>query len=406
MKPLWRAEDALAAMGARIAGLMPAGLGEASIDSRGLQAGDLFFAITGENRDGHEFVPAAFERGAAACVVTDARAAEFAGKGALFVVEDALKALELLGRAARGRTKARIAAVTGSVGKTSTKEMLRHALEPQGRTHASTASYNNHWGVPLTLARMPETTAFGVFEVGMNHSFEILPLTDMVRPHAALITTVEPVHLAQFPSVAAIADAKGEIFSGLEPGGTAILNRDTPHYERLLAHARASRAGGVISFGEHQAADVRLARFAPKPDKSCIEAHVFGQKFNYCLGSPGKHMALNSLGVIAAVKALGGDVALAGLALRDFAPPAGRGQRSQRLIGHGELTLADESYNANPASMRAAIDVLGQIPLNAGGRRIAFRLDRIEWNGWEYFPDCRFRPLPGIHRRIEADPAI
>ena len=378
MKKIWNAEDALAAMGARLAGLMPPWLGEASIDSRSLAPGDLFFAIQGDNRDGHDFVPAAFERGAAACVVSAERAAEFAGRGALLIADDVLEGLARLGKASRARSTARIIAVTGSVGKTSTKEMLRVALEEQGATHSSIASYNNHWGVPLSLARMPAETAFGVFEVGMNHSFEILPLTAMVKPHAAVITTVEPVHLAQFPSVAAIADAKGEIFTGIEPGGAAIINRDTPYFERLLAHARASRAGSVITFGEHASADIRLARFAPKADQSCIEAHVFGKPFAYKLGSPGRHMAMNSLAVIAAVKAVGGDIALAGLALKSALPPPGRGQRSMREITGGQFALLDESYNANPASMRAAIDLLSQIATAGRGRRIAVMGDMLE----------------------------
>jgi UDP-N-acetylmuramoyl-tripeptide--D-alanyl-D-alanine ligase len=219
--------------------------------------------------------------------VAQDRAAEFAGAGPLVVVPDVLEAMRQLGIASRARTAAKIVAVTGSVGKTGTKEAMRLVFSRQGKTHASVASYNNHWGVPLTLSRMPEDTAFGVFEVGMNHPGEILPLTEMVRPHAAVITTVEPVHIEYFRSVWGIADAKGEIFSGLLPGGTAIINRDSPYFERLKAHAGASPAGRVIGFGEHEAADVRAERIIVKPDQSIVEARVFGQPLAYRIGTAG-----------------------------------------------------------------------------------------------------------------------
>jgi UDP-N-acetylmuramoyl-tripeptide--D-alanyl-D-alanine ligase len=375
--PLWTGEALVAAIGAAASGTVPASVTGISIDTRTLQPGDLFVAIRGE-RDGHDFLPTAFQKGAALAIVETGRAAEFAGLGPVVEVPDALQALERLGAASRARTAARIVAVTGSVGKTGTKEALRTVLSGQGPTHASAASYNNHLGVPLTLARMPAGSAYGVFEIGMNHAGEITPLAGMVRPHVALVTTVEPVHLENLGSIEAIADAKGEIFSGLVQGGTAIVNRDNPQYERLRRHAEQSPAGRVISFGEHPEADVRMTRIVAKPDLSIVEAIVHGEPVTYRLGSPGKHVAMNSLGVLASVVALGGDLALACLAMADVAPPSGRGQQIRLKAPGGEITLIDESYNANPASMRAALGVLGQLPVGLRGRRIAVLGDMLE----------------------------
>jgi UDP-N-acetylmuramoyl-tripeptide--D-alanyl-D-alanine ligase len=374
---LWTGEALVAALDPVVEGLAPPGVTGISIDTRTLQPGDLFFAIRGE-RDGHDFVPRALAAGAAAAVVEEGRLAEFAGQGRLLGVPDTLRALERLGLAARARTQARIVAVTGSVGKTGTKEALRTVLSGQGATHASAASYNNHLGVPLTLARMPAGSAYGVFEIGMNHAGEITPLTGMVQPHVALITTVEPVHLENLGSVEAIADAKAEIFSGLLPGGTAVINRDNPHYERLLRHARASAAGRIVGFGEHPEADVRMTRFVGLPDVSIVEATVLGEPVTYRLGSPGRHVAMNSLGVIASAVALGADLALTCLAMAEVTPPTGRGQQIRLQAPGGEITLFDESYNANPASMRAALGVLGQAPVGLRGRRIAVLGDMLE----------------------------
>ncbi|HEU6442879.1 MAG TPA: Mur ligase family protein, partial [Microvirga sp.] len=223
--PLWTLEEIAVATGARVGGGFRQATG-ASIDTRTLEPGDLYFAIKGDVHDGHDFVPAAIEKGASGAVVSEEKAPAFASDR-LIVVPDVLEAMRQLGRAARKRTDARIVAITGSVGKTGTKEAMRIALSRLGTTHASVASYNNHWGVPLTLSRMPRETEFGIFEIGMNHAQEILPLTAMVRPHVAVVTTIEPVHIEFFPSLWGIADAKGEIFSGLEPGGTAVINRDS-----------------------------------------------------------------------------------------------------------------------------------------------------------------------------------
>ncbi|GJE79728.1 UDP-N-acetylmuramoylalanyl-D-glutamyl-2,6-diaminopimelate--D-alanyl-D-alanine ligase [Methylorubrum thiocyanatum] len=380
--PLWTPAALESATGGRLIGA-PRAVTGASIDTRSLEPGDLFFAIRGEARDGHDFVRAALEKGAGAAVVAAARANEFEGVGPVLAVpgegeDPALEAMRRLGLAARARTGAAIVAVTGSVGKTGTKEALRHVLSAQGATHASVASYNNHWGVPLTLARMAEQTRFGVFEIGMNHGAEILPLTAMVRPDVALITTVEPVHIEHFRSLSAIADAKGEIFSGLKPGGVAVINRDNANYERLLAHAHASRAGRVITFGEHAAADVRANRILTRPDVSVVDASVMGVPLTYQLGTPGRHVAMNSLGVLACIHALGADLARAALSLAALKPPVGRGERTALRVGDGEAFLIDESYNANPASIRAALATLAGIETGAKGRRIAVLGDMKE----------------------------
>ena len=380
--PLWTQAALEAATGGTLRGA-PRAVTGASIDTRSLEPGDLFFAIRGEARDGHDFVRAALEKGAGAAVVAAARADEFEGIGPVLAVpgegeDPVLEAMRRLGLAARARTGAAIVAVTGSVGKTGTKEALRHVLAAQGATHASVASYNNHWGVPLTLARMPAESRFGVFEIGMNHGAEILPLTAMVRPDVALITTVEPVHIEHFHSLSAIADAKGEIFSGLKPGGVAVINRDNPNYERMLAHAHASRAGRVITFGEHAAADVRANRILTRPDVSVVDATVMGVPLTYQLGTPGRHVAMNSLGVLACIHALGADLARAALSLANLKPPVGRGERTALRIGEGEAFLVDESYNANPASIRAALATLAGIETADKGRRIAVLGDMKE----------------------------
>ncbi|HEV7260864.1 MAG TPA: UDP-N-acetylmuramoylalanyl-D-glutamyl-2,6-diaminopimelate--D-alanyl-D-alanine ligase [Bosea sp. (in: a-proteobacteria)] len=376
--PLWSGDQLIAALGARAEGAVPAAVTGISIDTRTLEPGDAFFAITGEARNGHDFVAAALEKGAALAVVDEAHAAQFAGKGALAIVPDVLKAMERAGSARRAELKAGIVAVTGSVGKTGTKDALRLVLSRQGKTHAPVASYNNHWGVPLTLCRTPADVDYAVYEIGMNHPGEILPLAKLVRPQVSIITTIQPVHLAAFESLEGIAEEKAGVFWELEPGGTAIVNADIPQAELLERIAKAGPAGQVIRFGESADADVRLISCALKSDVSTVEALVMGQPVTYRLGSPGKHIVLNSLAVLAAVKALGADLALAALALGDLRPPAGRGAQ-QKLEGPGgPFTLIDESYNGNPASMRAAIENLGRIPIAGRGRRIAVLGDMLE----------------------------
>ena len=376
MTALWTGKALVQATGAEASGGAPDITG-LSIDTRTLQTGDLFVALK-DVRDGHDFVANAFKAGAAAALVDRAHAPALAGIGPLYVVDQVLPALEKLGQASRARATGRIIAVTGSVGKTSTKEMLRVVFERQGKTHASVASYNNHWGVPLTLARMPAATRFGIFEIGMNHSFEIVPLAGFVRPEIAIVTTVEPVHLASFPGIEAIADAKGEIFSGLVPGGVAVINRDNPQFDRLKAHAAASPAGRIVSFGAHEAADVRLLHVQCTADVSNVEASVLGVRLAYRIGAPGRHLVQNSLAVLAAVHLSGGDLALAGLSLAEFAPSDGRGRRIALDAGRDPIMLLDESYNANPSSMQAAMAVLATIPVTRQGRRIAILGDMLE----------------------------
>jgi UDP-N-acetylmuramoyl-tripeptide--D-alanyl-D-alanine ligase len=376
---LWTSLGLVGPLAARVSGAVPrGGVKGISIDTRTLKEDELFFAIRGPNSDGHDYVSTAFDKGALAAVVDEAHAEALRPLGPLYVVHDVLPALESLGTAARARSPARIVAVTGSVGKTSTKEALRLVLGEAGTAHASVASYNNHWGVPLTLARMPKDTRFGIFEIGMNHKGEIMPLAAMVRPHVAIITTIAPVHLEFFDSLESIADAKAEIFNGLIPGGVAIINRDIAQYERLLAHAKVSPAGYVASFGEHENADAKLLSVNLGADHSMVEAQVCGQSLSYRLGAPGRHLAMNSLAVLLAAKAFGIDLDLAAGALASFSAQPGRGERLQLSIESGPFTLIDETYNANPASVRAAIALAGALPLPGKGRRIAVLGDMLE----------------------------
>ncbi|MGE0563672.1 MAG: UDP-N-acetylmuramoylalanyl-D-glutamyl-2,6-diaminopimelate--D-alanyl-D-alanine ligase [Pseudolabrys sp.] len=378
MTALWTTRAMAAAMGARRQGNLPAEIAGVSIDSRTAGKSDAFFAIKGDARDGHDFVEAALKGGAGVAVVSARQRARFSNKAPLLIVPDVLAGLRRLARAARKRSDAKVIAVTGSVGKTSTKEALRLALSADGETHASVASYNNHWGVPLTLARFPETARYGVFEIGMNHAGEITPLTKMVRPHIAIITTVAPVHLEYFGSVAKIADAKAEIFAGLVRGGFAVLNRDNEQFARLNRAAKAAGVANIVTFGEHPKADARLVKFALHPDCSTVQAEVLGSEVTYKLGAPGQHLLLNSLAVLAAARLAGADLALAALALARLQPATGRGVQSRLAMPGGAALLIDESYNANPASMRAAIALLGQAATGPRGRRIAVLGDMLE----------------------------
>ncbi|MGH6924548.1 MAG: UDP-N-acetylmuramoylalanyl-D-glutamyl-2,6-diaminopimelate--D-alanyl-D-alanine ligase [Propylenella sp.] len=366
----------MAAAGGRLAGGAPSGVAGVSIDSRTIGPGEAFVAIHGPNRDGHEFVGAALKAGAALAVVQDGRAKSNVGP-LLVVPDDPLAALERIGAAARDRMRGSVVAVTGSVGKTGTKEMLRLALSSLGPTHAPVGSFNNQWGVPLTLARMPVETRFGVFEIGMNHPGEIRPLTKQVRPHVAVVTTVAPVHLAFFDSEAAIAEAKAEIFEGLEHDGVAVLNRDNQWFD-LLSKRAVAQGARIVSFGEHASADVRLNHTALGADGAEIEALVAREPIAYRLGAPGRHLVQNSLAVLAAAHALGADIARMAPALAAFRAPKGRGERLRLRHTSGPFTLIDESYNANPASMRAALALLGQTKPEGQGRRIAVLGDMRE----------------------------
>jgi UDP-N-acetylmuramoyl-tripeptide--D-alanyl-D-alanine ligase len=366
------------AMRATIQGALPEGVTGLSIDSRTVAPGEAYFAIKGDVHDGHDFVAAALKAGAALAVVELAQREKFAADAPLLVVDDVLAGLVDLARASRARLSAQVIAVTGSVGKTSTKEALRHVLGAQGETHASAASFNNHWGVPLSLARCPATSRFAIFEIGMNHSGEIEPLVRLVRPHVAIITTVEPVHLEFFAGIEAIADAKAEIFEGVEPGGAVVLNRDNPQFARLQRRAGKLGISRIVSFGADAKSEARLIDVSLHATCSAVHADILGQNVTYKLGVPGRHMAMNSLAVLSAAALAGADLALAALALSQLEPTAGRGVRRVLELASGEATLIDESYNANPASMAAALNVLGQAAVGPHGRRIAMLGDMLE----------------------------
>ncbi|MEJ2375569.1 MAG: UDP-N-acetylmuramoylalanyl-D-glutamyl-2,6-diaminopimelate--D-alanyl-D-alanine ligase [Pseudolabrys sp.] len=378
MTPLWTLDTMAAAMGAEKSGSLPAGVPGISIDTRTLGKGEAFFAIKGDSRDGHEFVEDALKTGAGLAVVARAQRARFAQEAPLLVVDDVLDGLRALARASRARTNAKVIAVTGSVGKTGTKEALKLALSADGETHVSASSYNNHWGVPLSLARCPQSARYAVFEIGMNHAGEITPLTKLARPHVAIVTAVEPVHLEYFGSLEKIADAKAEIFLGVEPGGAALLNRDNAQFDRLAKAAQAAGVQRILSFGEAAQADACLVRYVLHADCSTVDADILGQPVTYKLGAPGFHLVHNSLAVLAAAALVGADLALAALALANFKPAAGRGTRVTLSVPGGSALLIDESYNANPASMRAAIALLGQAPIGQHGRRIAVLGDMLE----------------------------
>ena len=374
-EPLWHWDELVAAAEGRADGTPSAAITGFSIDTRTLQPGEVFAALKAE-RDGHDFVSSAFAAGAAAALVSN-RYARGRSDGALLRVAAPMAALEAIGRAARIRSKARIVAVTGSAGKTGTKEMLRLCLSDAGATHASERSYNNHWGVPLTLARMPKSAEYGVFEIGMNHAGEITPLARLVRPHAAVITTVEPVHLEYFPSVEAIAEAKAEIFAGLVPGGTAVVPHDNPHFDLLKRRAQALGAE-VVSFGYSERADVRGIQANMDARGSSVIAGADTQRFAYRIGAPGEHYVKNSLAVLAALKALGADPMRCLNALVKVTAPAGRGARTTFSVRDGRLLLIDESYNANPASVRAALAAMATVPRADFPRRVAVLGDMLE----------------------------
>lgn len=379
MSWLWTTADMIAAMGGRPIGSLPAGITGISIDSRSIAPGEAFFAIKGERVDGHDYATVAMANGAALIVVSEAKLPAMGRiTMPMIVVEDVLAALGKLAIAARARSHAQIVAVTGSVGKTTTKEMLRTVLAPSGKVHAAVASFNNHWGVPLTLARMPMDTDFGVFEIGMNHPDEIRPLVKMVRPHVSVITTIGAAHLGHFNSLEEIAMAKAEIFEGLEPGGVALLNRDNKYFGFLERIAQELGLPHILSFGQHAKADFRLADFEGAAEGSTIWAVVNGETMEVHIGAPGRHIAENAMIALAVVSLFGADIASARAALSEIRAVKGRGERHRLGIGEGHLTLIDESYNANPSSMRAAIALLAASEPELSGRRIAVLGDMLE----------------------------
>jgi UDP-N-acetylmuramoyl-tripeptide--D-alanyl-D-alanine ligase len=365
MIALWTSSDAEAAtLGHATKAFSANGL---SIDTRTLKEGDLFVALKGDNRDGHDFVRAAFEAKAGAALVS--REPDGAS-GAMLVVANTQRGLEDLAIAARARSDAKIVAVTGSAGKTTTKEILRFGLGALGKTHASAASYNNHWGVPLSLASLPQDARYAVFEIGMNHFNEIRVLVGFVRPHVALVTTIAPAHLEFFGSCDAIADAKSEIFEGIAPGGAALIPSDSPYAERLIARAKQSHVSRIQTFGAKDGSDARLLDYSEGGDGAHVKADICGLPVELSLGAAGRHIANNALGALLAVAALEGDVLNAAAALKKFSALKGRGAR----FTAGDVEVIDESYNANPASMAAALALLG----TAKGRRIAVLGDMLE----------------------------
>lgn len=372
---LWTWDELVAASGGSPDGSPDGPIIGVSIDSRTLNQNDLFVALK-DVRDGHEFVPAAFAAGASAALVSRTYRRQ-PGDGALLTVEDPLTGLQAIAKAARARTAARVVAVTGSVGKTGTKEALRACLSRIGPTHAAEKSYNNHWGVPLTLARMPAGLEFAVLEIGMNHRGEIAPLARLAQPHVAIITTIEPVHIGYLGSLEAIAEEKSDIFLGLAPGGVAVIKRESPQFP--IMQATAERQGArIISFGSSPEADVRAVDIRLEANGSEITVDALGTKLSYRLGAPGAHLAENSLAVVAALLALGVDPAHTLLALANISPPAGRGARVALKVGDGDILLIDESYNANPASMRAALAALATVPRIHHPRRVVVMGDMLE----------------------------
>ncbi|MGH1418584.1 MAG: UDP-N-acetylmuramoyl-tripeptide--D-alanyl-D-alanine ligase [Hyphomicrobiaceae bacterium] len=380
-EPLWSWDALVTASGGRadVDANTPTGVGGISIDTRTIDTGDLFVALK-DQRDGHDFITSAFGAGAGAALVADTYQRQ-PGDGALIRVGDTLKGLEAIAIAARNRLSkyARVVGVTGSVGKTGTKEMLRATLSRLGPTHAAEKSYNNHWGVPLTLARTPADAMFGVYEIGMNHAGEITPLVAMVRPHVAIVTTVEPVHLEFFDSVEDIARAKAEIFTGLVEGGTAIVNRDNAFGDILIAAAVKSGAP-VVTFGQSETANVRAIAVSLSTSASLVLARLAsGREIDFEVGVPGAHIAQNALGVVAVLEALDLDVTNAIPAMTDLAATDGRGARTKVHTADGrDILVIDESYNANPASMKAALEALGTMPRTAFKRRIAVLGDMLE----------------------------
>jgi UDP-N-acetylmuramoyl-tripeptide--D-alanyl-D-alanine ligase len=342
-----------------------------SIDTRTLRAGDLFVALQGENRDGHRFVAEALARGAAGALVAVVPAGG-ADDAPLLVVGDTLAGLQALGAFARRRFGGRLVAVTGSVGKTTTKDMLRTLLAPQGATHAAEASYNNQWGVPLTLARLPAGAAYCVVEIGMNHAGEIAPLSRLARPHVAVVTSVERAHVGHLGGIAAIADEKAAVLAGLMPGGSAVLPADSAWLARLRAGAGSAT---VLTFGASESADARLVRALADAEGTDVTVRLGARDVGFRLGAPGRHMAMNATGALLAAAALGADPAIGAAALAGFAPGAGRGMRRPIAVADGAAVLLDESYNASSASVRAALAVLALQPAR---RRVAVLGDMRE----------------------------
>lgn len=389
---LWTSADAAAATGGRTGSWQASGL---SIDTRTLRPGDLFIALQAA-RDGHDFVAQAFARGASAALVS--HLPDGVDPARCLLVDDVQRALEALGRAGRARSRAKIVAITGSVGKTSAKELLRAALDGQGRVHAAEASYNNHWGVPLSLARMPRETEYGIFEVGMSAPGEIAPLAAQVAPQVAMITTVAPAHLAAFDDLDGIAREKAAVFAGLVPGGTAIVAGDLDSTPILIAAARAAGAR-VITFGAQAHNHHRMLRVEIGAGRTVAQARLWRYPVTLSLAAEGRHFATLALAVLAAVRALGADRAQALANLAHWRAPSGRGQRETRALAGAPTTrfeMIDDAFNANPASMQAALEVLAAAQPGPGGRRVAILGDMLELG-----PQAA-----ALHAALAADPSM
>jgi UDP-N-acetylmuramoyl-tripeptide--D-alanyl-D-alanine ligase len=375
MSRLFSLGEVLAATGGRAEGLSGDGICSISIDSREVPPEALFVAIKGDRFDGHDFVRSALDNGAVAALVSQEKAVDLGDR--LIVVPDALEGLINLARAARKRSRGAIVAVTGSAGKTTTKEAIRTVLQAAGETHASIQSFNNHWGVPLMLARLPASAQFGVFEIGMNHPGEITPLTQLVRPHVAVITTVAAAHLEFFNSVADIARAKAEIFAGLEPGGTAILNADHEHVRLLIGEARKVGIANVVTCGFSADADWRIAGVESFGARTMAQVVHAGEAFGLSLQVRGRHMVANAVAALATATVLGVGLNVAVTALASFGAPEGRGLTLELGDGERSLLLVDESYNANVASMAAAMEVFSHQKAQ-GGRKVLVLGDMLE----------------------------
>jgi UDP-N-acetylmuramoyl-tripeptide--D-alanyl-D-alanine ligase len=374
VSPLWTADEVAGAL-CHAAISAPFEASGVTFDSRAVGKGDIFFALSGEATDGHRFVADAFARGATAAVISR----DIEGMtGPVVRVPDTMTALVQLGRAARKRSTARIASVTGSVGKTSTKDALRAVLTAQAPTSASAASFNNHVGVPISLARLGREARYGVFEIGMNHAGEIEPLARQVEAHVGVITTVGPVHIGYMGSEEAIADEKACLFAGMAADPVAVLNRDGRHFERLAAQARRFGVSRIVGFGRSDAADVRLDSCNLQDSGSDVVALIHGRRIEYRLGAAGEHWVLNSLAALAVVEALGADVDRAAASLADVGASPGRGARRRLKFGDGTIELLDESYNANPISMRAMLAVLARTKPLGDGRRVLVMGDMRE----------------------------
>ncbi len=348
-----------------------------SIDSRSVENEDLFIAIIGPENDGHDYVQMALDNGASAALVSKLPD-DCKDTSRLIFVEDTQTGMEQLGAAARARSSAKIIAVTGSVGKTGTKEALAHVLSAQGKTHYSIGSFNNHWGVPLSLSRMSRDAEYGIFELGMNHAGELGPLSKMVRPHVAIITTVAVAHLEFFKNTTEIAEAKAEVFEGLEEKGVALINVDNEHGALLLQRAQNLNIETIIGFGKEENADVRLEEILLMPHSSEISAKINDHKYRFTLAVPGEHWAMNIMAVLGAVDSIGADVAAATKALSTMVPPSGRGVLVTAHCPTGDFTIIDESYNASPIAMQAAFSVLKRKKTENQGRKIAVLGDMRE----------------------------